>query len=86
MGATFEAYFRRAVTSNVIGLAIFGVTLRLTWSVSMRATLLFLGLLVAGAAMAEGSSCDCQQVVGTCSASIRVVPTDAKREVMLRTC
>lgn len=45
----------------------------------MRAIFLCFWLLVAGPAMAQGNNCDCQQIVGACSASIRVVPTDAKK-------
>ncbi|VVD70178.1 hypothetical protein PPN31114_00567 [Pandoraea pneumonica] len=45
----------------------------------MRATFVCLVLLLAGPAMAQSSNCDCQQIVGACAASVRVVPTDAKK-------
>lgn len=46
----------------------------------MIAKLLALALLcfTSGAAIAQGNNCDCQQIVGTCQASISVAPTGSR--------
>ncbi|WP_353189580.1 hypothetical protein [Pandoraea pnomenusa] len=36
-------------------------------------------LVVSTAAFSQGSRCDCQQIVGSCAASIRVVPTESTK-------
>ncbi|VVE87300.1 hypothetical protein PBR20603_01229 [Pandoraea bronchicola] len=45
----------------------------------MKKLLAILFAALSGAGSAQGISCDCQQIVGNCSASINVIPTDSTK-------
>lgn len=45
----------------------------------MKKLLAILFATLSGAASAQGNNCDCQQIVGNCSASINVIPTESTK-------